>query len=291
MHRLSNIAKLQQSIDLTRLPSDHFSSSASPSNPSTIPHVGYSSREVSPPYLVRQHLVRAHSIFLLHHGLSLDALYCRLSRTAFCSVLDRFWTRYIWNWDVFINGNPALDIFNGIKLAGGGELGIGVGEEEWGSGEREVLEDFVSRTDGLVDLVVSRFGDGPLDGNEKTPLKSTADKSPVVNEQLWLGCGTCPRPSDGVIFSGIGVICRSSLTHVSQWMEWVYRHGEDTYGVREDPESIRRRKRQKIRACGGSSGNNYQPKSALKSKLPSLDPSGSRSLLPGIPPPLVSSSE
>ena len=52
-----------------------------------------------------------------------------------------------------------MDIYGGIKLAAGGELGMGVGEEEWGSGEREVLEHFQSRTEGLVDLMVSRFGD------------------------------------------------------------------------------------------------------------------------------------
>ena len=60
---------------------------------------------------------------------------------------------------MLLHGNPAVEIFNGLKLAAGGELGIGVGEEDWGSGEREVLEGFIGRTEGLVDLVVARFGD------------------------------------------------------------------------------------------------------------------------------------
>jgi hypothetical protein len=33
---------------------------------------------------------------------------------------------------LLLTGNPIVDIYNGIKLSAGGELGIGVGEEEWG---------------------------------------------------------------------------------------------------------------------------------------------------------------
>lgn len=204
-------------------------------------------------------LHRAHYLFLLHHDVTLETLYQRIGRAPFCARLDRFWRKFAWNWDVLLNGNPAVEVYDGIKLSAGGELGIGVGEEEWGSGEREVLEDFVSRTDGLVDLVVSRFGEPSMD----------AGLSP------WLGSGVYPRPSDGIIFSGVGAISRESLVRVSHWIEWIYTYGDSAYGASEDPTAPRRRK-QKRRQRG---------------RLPVRGSPGSsqpdQSLPPGIPRPLV----
>ena len=204
-------------------------------------------------------LRRAHYLFLLHHDVTLETLYQRIGRAPFCARLDRFWRKFAWNWDVLLNGNPAVEVYDGIKLSAGGELGIGVGEEEWGSGEREVLEDFVSRTDGLVDLVVSRFGEPSMD----------AGLSP------WLGSGVYPRPSDGIIFSGVGAISRESLVRVSHWIEWIYTYGDSAYGASEDPTAPRRRK-QKRRQRG---------------RLPVRGSPGSsqpdQSLPPGIPRPLV----
>ena len=82
--------------------------------------------------------------------LHLSKIYtCRVGRLLFCSLLERYWTRFATEWDVLLHGNPAVEMYDGIKLANGGELGVGVGEEEWGSGEREVLEDFVRRTGWL----------------------------------------------------------------------------------------------------------------------------------------------
>ena len=222
-----------------------------------------------------QQIRRAHSLFLLHHDFTLDGLYQKVGRSAFCSRLERFWGKFAWNWEVLLNGNPAVDIYDGIKLSAGGELGIGVGEEEWGSGEREVLEDFVSRTDGLEDLIVSRFGDPPT-------------HTEVVNQgsigSQWLGFGTCPRPSDGVVFSGMGAISRPSLVRISQWMEWIYRYGDSAYGAGEDPTSPRRRRqRRKQRGRISSKGisSPADPESPPQSSNPDQDFS------PGIPRPLV----
>ena len=222
-----------------------------------------------------QQLRRAYSLFLLHHDFTLDDLYQHVGRATFCSRLERFWGKFAWNWEVLLNGNPAVDIYDGIKLSAGGELGIGVGEEEWGSGEREVLEDFVSRTNGLEDLVVSRFGDPPT-------------HTEVVNQgsigSQWLGFGTCPRPSDGVVFSGMGAISRPSLVRISQWMEWIYRYGDSAYGAGEDPTSPRRRRqRRKQRGRISSKGTSSpaDPESPPQSSNPDQDFS------PGIPRPLV----
>ena len=190
---------------------------------------------MGPPQLVIQQLRRANSIFLLLHDVSLGNLYTRVGRSAFCLFLERFWEKFAWNWELLLTGNPIVEIYNGIKLAAGGELGIGVGEEEWGSGEREVLEDFVARTEGLVDLVVSRFGDPSRQANDSPPVSKNG-------ESQWLGSDIDPRPADGIIFSGAGSVSRSSLTHLSHWMEWIFRYGDAAYGIGRDPNSLRRRK-------------------------------------------------
>lgn len=190
--------------------------------------------------------MRAHSIFLLHHGPSLNDLYIRLTRAKFCGALDRFWARFIRNWDVLLHGNPAVDVFNGLKLAAGGELGIGVGEEEWGSGEREVLEGFIGRTEGLVDLVVSRFGEPPQEPDSGSIASHPSGIKPSIEAQkieLWLGDRNLPAPQDGVIFSGAGYVARKSLKSISSWMEWLYKYGDDAYGIRDNPNSAPRRKR------------------------------------------------
>jgi hypothetical protein len=234
------------SIDLTRLPS---MSQAQAGN-STPPKKGaepvqpkatyeYSSREVSPPVLLVQQLLQAHYVFQLHHGLSLHDLHKRLPRDKFCATLDRFWTRFSRTWDVLLHGNPAADVFSGLKLASGGELGVGVGEEEWGSGEREVLEDLVQRTEGLLDLVVSRFGE------PATAIASGDDSLPEHEALPWMGGGSQPMAPDGVIFGGVGAIARPSLRNISLWMRQIYTYGEHAYGVRDNPLRERRKRRRR----------------------------------------------
>ena len=147
----------------------------------------------------------------------------------------------MWGWDVLLNGNPAVEIFNGIKLAAGGELGIGVGEEDWGSGEREVLEGFIGRTEGLVDLVVSRFGEPPVEDKKSDSTMNV--ESTKVEQQAT---GRLPGPSDGVLFSGISAISRVSIKAISHWAESLYIRGEDAYGVRTNPNSTHRRKQRDI---------------------------------------------
>ena len=274
----------RQRIDLTRLPPGPSALAASQTNSSSLPRPEYSSRDVAPPVLIRQQLLKAHSIFLLHHAQSLSDLYSQLSRKLFCAILERFWSQFIWNWDILLNGNPAVDILNGIKLAAGGELGIGVGEEEWGSGEREVLEDFVTRTEGLADIIVSRFGDPSPEDQGVTEAES-GDISKV--KYSWVGSDNCPGPYDGVIFSGIGAVSRPSLARLSHWMEWIYRYGEDAYGVREDPTSIRRRRRRKALLSGQSRGRSQSKRTDHQTESHSAPDTPRRRLSPGIPPPLV----
>ncbi|KAL8760825.1 MAG: hypothetical protein Q9184_003007 [Pyrenodesmia sp. 2 TL-2023] len=249
---------LLASVDLTRISSPPDPQANPPtSHDKTESNTEYSSREVSPPSLLLKQIVQAHQVFLLHHAQTLQELFLRLPRTKFCAILKRFWDDFVRNWDVLLHGNPAVDVFDGVKLAAGGELGIGVGEEEWGSGEREVLEGFIERTDGLVDLIVSRFGE------------MTDSTLPDDNWHL----GRDPRPSDGVIFSGIGAIGRPSVKRISDWVILLFKHGPDAYGVRENPVAVNRRQRKKTgseKVEAGSiqavTGNEQRPSPIVSSR-------------------------
>ncbi|RFU78451.1 hypothetical protein TARUN_3799, partial [Trichoderma arundinaceum] len=192
----------------------------------------YSSREMKPATLLLRDLLRAHNIFLLHHGSSLSALFVRYRRVKFIALLGRYWDLFLSTWNVMLHGNPARDIFGGINVAASGELGVGVGEEERGSGEREVLEGLVGRVEGLVDLVVSRFG-------TEEP-ESESSKSDKIEVEPWLGSGKEPRAEDGAIFLGTGALSRKSLRDVTHWMEDLYTWGEHAYGIIESPTSTRR---------------------------------------------------
>lgn len=125
---------------------------------------------------------------------------------------------------MLLHGNPACNIYGGIKVAASGELGVGVGEEDRGSGEREVLEGMVDRVEGLVDLVVGKFGEPGEEGKEPTE---------------WLGTGAEPGADDGAIFLGTGALSRQSLRSIIWWMEDMYTWGENAYGVIESPTATR----------------------------------------------------
>ena len=218
----------------------------------------YSAREVSPPLLLTQQASRAHRIFLLHHGSSLTDIRSRLSREKFCGVLKRFWDGFLKDWDILLHGNPAIDIYDGIKLSAGGELGVGVGEEERGSGEREVLEGFVERCDGLVDLVVGRYDN--LSGGRPASRKSL-------------------EASDGAIFSGIGALTRDSIRDILVWAEWIATQGAATYGIAINPSSNPRRRRVQTE-CNKSGPSPGQRKGPARPRQDS--PHDTR-----IPPPIV----
>ena len=200
---------------------------------------------------------------------------------------------------MLLHGNPAVDIYNGVKLAAGGELGIGVGEEHWGSGEREVLEDFVSRTDGLMDLVVSRFGGTPA---EQTEGERTGNTKRALEQQYpWLGTDSDPRSSDGVIFSGMGALSRRSLATVSQWIEWIYKHGESAYGVGDNPSRHRRRRKRPPASGthldnGSHSHRKHVPKETVplhmgKPHVLRREATERSATGPNIPPPIVGAAE
>ena len=186
---------------------------------------------MKPAQLLMTDLLRAHSTFLMHHDSSLSALFVRSKRSKFVAALTRYWDLFLSTWNVMLQGNPAREIFGGINIAASGELGVGVGEEERGSGEREVLEGLIGRIEGLVDVVVSKFG----------PADETDDDHD--DEKQWLGTGQQPVPDDGAIFLGTGALSRKSIRDATHWMEDLYTWGEQAYGVVESPTSYRRKPR------------------------------------------------
>ncbi|KAH6655570.1 hypothetical protein BKA67DRAFT_591881 [Truncatella angustata] len=244
------------SIDLTRLPlPPRLGGSA---KDVALDNVEYSSREVKPALLLQQDLLRAHSIFLLHHGSSLSALFVRSNRAKFVTILSRYWDIFLSTWNVLLHGNPACAVFGGIKMAASGELGVGVGEEERGSGEREVLEGFVGRVEGLVDLVVCKYGDADLDAVSEDKA-STSSQLPK-----WIGTGEEPGAEDGAIFLGVGSLSRKSLRNVTFWMEDLYTWGEDAYGVKESPTSTRTKGRQhRVKSVSSKTEQAKQPAGTL----------------------------
>lgn len=190
-------------------------------------------------------------MFLMHQDSSLSALFVRTKRRKFVNHLSRYWDLFLSTWNVSLHGNPARDVFGGINVAASGELGFGVGEEDRGSGEREVLEGLVGRIEGLVDLVVSKFGD--YDPQSPPPV------SPNGDPEQWLGTGQEPGPESGVIFLGTGALSRKSLRDVTHWMEDLYTWGDHAYGIIENPTSVRRVKRHREN-CISSKGTEADPK-------------------------------
>ncbi|KAL2419385.1 hypothetical protein ABEF95_000433 [Exophiala dermatitidis] len=313
------------SISLTKLPAATASSTSSGTRkasnlakdtraataPSSAEEVEYSSREVAPAQLLLAQLSQAYQGFLLHHASSLGELWKKHEnkRELFCGLLNRYWTQFIANWDVLLHGNPAVELYDAVKLAVGGELGIGVGEEEWGSGEREVLEGFASRTEGLLDLIVGRYGDAPFspaDGKSLTDIRSSRSLN-SSDPEPWLGNGEDPRAEDGIIFSGVGGISRRSLITVSQWMANIYVHGESAYGVGENPASRPRHRRnrrhptrrERTDATTGRTQHHQQLEEvhprlrSPKSRAPDLRRKAieNNATPPGIPAPIVSAVE
>lgn len=243
LHELEPGWWILASIDLTRLPLPPPSSSKKQGGAAVSADEQYehSSREVKPAALLLQDMLKAHSVFLLHHDSSLSSLFMRIKRTRFTTTLARYWDLFLSTWDVLLHGNPVRNIFGGIKIAASGELGIGVGEEERGSGEREVLEGFIERTEGLVDIIVSKFGD---DKPEESSKSWERPKQGQQTRAQWLGTGNEPGAEDGAVFLGVGALSRKSVGDITHWVEDIYTWGEDAYGVLDSPKATRQSRRE-----------------------------------------------
>ncbi|CAK7563804.1 MAG: hypothetical protein SEPTF4163_001681 [Sporothrix epigloea] len=280
------------SIDLTRLPATTDAPGGDGTAAAAATTVEYSAREVKPAALLLQDLLRAHSVFLLHHDVSLEALFRRVTtRSRFTALLARYWDAFLSSWSVLLHGNPVRDVLPGIRLAASGELGIGVGEEDRGSGEREVLEGLIEGSEGLVDLIVCKYGDMSLQEAESWSSTGQADDNDTGTDTkfsessaTWLGAGNGLGAEDGAIFLGLGALSRQSLRTLTYWMEDVYCWGHDAYGIADNPSAPTRQTRHRRRATqdiGSSSGRQRKEKSQQPAQKLAPPPS----LLP--PPPVT----
>ncbi|KAK6535204.1 hypothetical protein TWF694_001673 [Orbilia ellipsospora] len=208
------------SVDLTQI---HYSTDP--------PSTDYSPREVAPASVLTSQLKTSHRQFLLFNS-TLESILTNHGRDVLTQRLEKFYTRWAWRWEVMLNGNPAVDIWNGIKI------GRGVGEEE-----KDLLGEFavnnLKEDDGsecLVDLVVSRFG--KLPGDEKDSKKTKTGFS-------TRGTGRIPGPDDGCIFRGLGNLKKESVRDIAEWMARWYQYGDSSFDyqtVRPSRKKLRRAK-------------------------------------------------
>ncbi|KAK6359552.1 hypothetical protein TWF696_000705 [Orbilia brochopaga] len=222
------------SIDITQI---HYATDP--------PTTDYSPREVAPSSVLISQLKTSYRQFLLFNG-TLESVLAIHGRDVLLQRLERFYTRWAWRWEVMLNGNPALDIWNGIKI------GRGVGDEE-----KEVLGDFVDRNrkekDGserLIDVVVSRFGKLPGAENSDRKIKPSFSSR---------GTGRLPGPDDGCIYRGAGNLAKESVRDISEWMARWYQYGDSSFDYQTTRPSRRKHRRHKSKA---SSSQSSQPKSS-----------------------------
>ncbi|KAF3275068.1 hypothetical protein TWF970_007509 [Orbilia oligospora] len=198
------------------------------------PTTEYSPREVAPYSVLISQLKTSYRQFLLFNG-NLDFILSNHGRDVLVQRLDKFYARWALEWVILLNGNPAVDVWNGIKI------GRGVGEEE-----KKVLGGFADQNrteaDGserMIDLVVSRFG--KLPGDEKD-VKDTKKTKLGFSTR---GTGRIPGPDDGCIYRGLGNLTNESVRDLAEWMARWYQHGDSSFDyqtVRPSRKKARRGK-------------------------------------------------
>ncbi|KAL9052204.1 MAG: hypothetical protein Q9162_005529 [Coniocarpon cinnabarinum] len=266
------------SICLTQIPANLRSNQVG-QDAQDAPLYEYSSREVSPPNLLREQLLRANRIFLLHHGYSLGEIYRRLPRAKFCGLLDIYWSQFAKTWDVLLHGNPLCDAFTSSRLAAAGELGVGVGEEEWGSAERGFLEGVIEGTEGLVDLLVLRSDSREQKEHNEKDSPSNGRRRHAKNL------------ARGIVFLGSGALTPMSVVTLSEWMQHAADFPSTAYGVQESPSSTRAKSQRKNTAKSQNLrriSHDQRSHSFSRRSSHTVDQQPSEQTRPAIPPSVVS---
>ncbi|KAI5857095.1 hypothetical protein BZA05DRAFT_428672 [Tricharina praecox] len=215
----------------------------------------WSSREVAPTQLLVAQIKRAYSQYRFLYG-RFQMGWEKLERAAFCKRVEKFWLRWAWvRWEVVLHGSPVIDMLaeKTVNMAGGR-----LGKEEIGRQEKEFMEGWIRKESahGLVDMVVSRFGEREVEAapedasptrtksgspfwfwnphrrsdssSTKDPNKNTEDLPPVL------------MPSDGCVFKGIGAV---EVNDVASYLSELYEKAEETYVVTGN--GVRRKRRRK----------------------------------------------
>ncbi|KAK6499267.1 hypothetical protein TWF506_003894 [Arthrobotrys conoides] len=220
------------SIDLTKV---HYDTDP--------PSMEHSTQYVAPHSVLISQLKTSYRQFLLFNG-TLDFILSNHGRDILVQRLEKFYGRWAWRWEVLLHGNPAVDVWNGIKI------GRGVGEEE-----KKVLSGFADQNraeaDGserMIDLVVSRFGKLPGDEKDVKGAKDSKDAKDAKKPKLGFstrGTGRIPGPDDGCIFRGVGNLTKESVRDLAEWMARWYQYGDSSFDyqtVRPSRKKVRRGK-------------------------------------------------
>jgi len=215
----------------------------------------WSNREVAPTQLLVAQIKRAYAQYRFLYG-TFQMGWEKMERGAFCKRVEKYWLRWAWvRWDIVLHGSPVIDMLaeKAVKMAGGR-----LGKEEIGRQEREFMEGWIRKESahGLVDMVVSRFGEREVDVtpedasptktkggspfwfwnshrrgdniSTKDANKNTEDLPPVL------------MPSDGCVLKGIGAV---EANDVANYLSDLYEKGEETYVVTGN--GVRRKRRRK----------------------------------------------
>ncbi|KAI5809716.1 hypothetical protein DFH27DRAFT_494874, partial [Peziza echinospora] len=255
-------------------------------------HTEYSSREVSQPQLLIAQITSAYQQYRFHYGTFSENIKT-LGREEFCRRMDRYWLRWAWKWDVILSGNPAIDVWNGTKIA----------QPRLGATVREVLGAIVAQEQaveggGFVDMVVGRYGkveesEQPKDGSLSAQLEpprassglgflwpaSTESESSSRNHSPARPPSLIPSPSprladrgpkdltaqDGCIFLGTGKLHPQSVRDISVWASNLYRFGNDGANRLHKKKKGKRPRNQRF----PSSPNLYSHASGASSAEPS----------------------
>ncbi|KAI5813386.1 hypothetical protein BZA77DRAFT_321377 [Pyronema omphalodes] len=211
----------------------------------TPPTTEWNNREVSPVQVIVAQIRRAHRGFCFQYG-TMEECWKKMDRAAFAKRIEKYWMKWAWvRWDPVIGGSPVVDVLSegAIKMAGA------VPGKELEDKEREWLRNWAEteKKRGLVDIVVSRFGEAEQHEQAQDDKRASgswfwgkAEEKETKKKKEEDGLPPLLLPSDGCVFAGIGNL---DTREVANYLQEQYEKGDETYVVTAN--GIRRRKRKK----------------------------------------------
>jgi len=216
----------------------------------------WSSRELAPTHLLVAQIRRAYAQYRFLYG-TFQMGWERMERGPFCKRVEKYWLRWAWvRWEVVLHGSPVIDMLSekAVKMAGGK-----LGKEEIGRQEKKFLEGWIRKESvhGLVDMVVSRFGEQE---SEAPPEDASSPAKTKGGSPFWFwnshrrsdsnstkdsnkGAEDLPpvlMPSDGCVFKGVGAVV---VNDVANYLSELYEKGEETHVITGN--GVRRKRRRK----------------------------------------------
>ncbi|CCX34972.1 hypothetical protein FPQ18DRAFT_404922 [Pyronema domesticum] len=212
----------------------------------TPPTTEWNNREVAPVQVIVAQIRKAHRGFCFQYG-TIEECWTKMDKAAFGKRIEKYWMRWAWvRWDPVIGGSPVVDVLSegAIKMAGA------VPGKELEDKEREWLRNWAEteRKRGLVDIVVSRFGEAEQQEVQVQEDKRASgswfwgktEEKEVKKKKEEDGLPPLLLPSDGCVFTGIGNL---DTREVANYLQEQYEKGDETYVVTAN--GIKKKKRKK----------------------------------------------